>query len=131
MIFTGLAMSPAIESRARWYPKLFFGRQSARSLHFLGMAAYVQFLAVHLFMVIVHGPARELTKMTLGTGREGDAWLGLALGLAIVAAVILIHAGATIASLRSPRLVHRMLCALVDPPRHLLLHHLNPVTDLS
>ena len=88
MILTGLAMSPAVESRARWYPRLFFGRQPARSLHFLGMVAYLAFLAVHLLMVVVHGPARELTKMTLGAGREGDAWLGLALGLAIIAAVV-------------------------------------------
>ena len=129
MILTGLAMSPAIEGRARWYPRLFFGRQPARSLHFLGVVAYVQFLAIHLFMVVVHGPARELTKMTLGAGREQDAWLGLGLGLAIIAAVILIHVGATIASLRSPGLVHRILCKLVDPPRHLLLHHLSPVTN--
>ena len=103
MILTGLAMSPAIESRARWYPKLFFGRQPARSLHFLGMAAYLAFFAVHLLMVVVHGPARELTKMVLGAGREGDAWLGLALGLAIVAAVVLIHAGGhTRLAARSP-----------------------------
>ena len=57
MVLTGLAMSPAVESRARWYPKLFFGRQPARSLHFLGMVAYLAFLAVHLLMVVVHGPA--------------------------------------------------------------------------
>jgi methionine sulfoxide reductase catalytic subunit len=129
MIFTGLAMSPAIESRARWYPKLFFGRQSARSLHFLGMVAYVLFFGIHVLMVIVHGPARGLTKMTLGPDREAQAWLGLVLGLSIIGAVVLANAAATIASLRAPHQVHRVLSAIVDPPRHLLLHHLTPVTN--
>jgi DMSO/TMAO reductase YedYZ molybdopterin-dependent catalytic subunit/Ni,Fe-hydrogenase I cytochrome b subunit len=129
MILTGLAMSPAVEARARWYPKLFFGRQPARSLHFLGMAAYLAFLAVHLFMVVVHGTARELTKMVLGAGREADARLGLILGLAIVAAVVLIHAAATLASRRAPQGVHRVLSAIIDPPRRALLHHLTPVSN--
>lgn len=129
MILTGLAMSPAVESRARWYPKLFFGRQPARSLHFLGMAAYLAFFAVHILMVVVHGPARELTKMVLGAGREGDAWLGLRLGLAIIAGVVLINAAATMLSRRVPKAVHRVLSALVDAPRRALLHHLSPVAN--
>jgi DMSO/TMAO reductase YedYZ molybdopterin-dependent catalytic subunit/thiosulfate reductase cytochrome b subunit len=129
MILTGLAMSPAVESRARWYPRLFFGRQPARSLHFLGMVAYLAFLAVHLLMVVVHGPSRELTKMTLGAGHEDDAWLGLALGLAIIGIVIVIHVLATVASLHATRFVHRALSALVDPLRGALLHHLTPVVN--
>lgn len=129
MILTGLAMSPAVESRARWYPRLFFGRQPARSLHFMGMTAYLAFLVIHLLMVVVHGPARELTKMTLGAGRESDAWLGLALGLAIIAAVIVINTAATLTSLHAPRAVQRVLSAIVDPPRRALLHHLTPVAN--
>jgi methionine sulfoxide reductase catalytic subunit len=129
MILTGLAMSPAVESRARWYPRLFFGRQPARSLHFLGMTAYLAFLAVHLLMVVVHGPARKLTKMVLGDGREADAWLGLALGLGIIAAVVLINTAATLTSLRAPRGAQRVLSAIVDPPRRALLHHLTPVAN--
>lgn len=129
MILTGLAMSPAVESRARWYPKLFFGRQPARSLHFLGMTAFVAFVVIHLFMVVVHGPARELTKMTLGAGREADAWLGLGIGLGIIAAVVLINAAATLTSARAPRSVHRLLSAIVDFPKWALLHHLSPVAN--
>jgi DMSO/TMAO reductase YedYZ molybdopterin-dependent catalytic subunit/thiosulfate reductase cytochrome b subunit len=128
MILTGLAMSPAVESRARWYPRLFGGLQPARSLHFLGMVAYLAFFAIHLLMVIVHGPARELTKMVLGQGRESDAWLGLGLGLAIVAAVVAINAAATIVSLRTPMGVQHVLSAIVDSPRRALFHHLSPVT---
>ena len=67
--------------------------------------------------------------MTLGTGHEGDAWLGLALGLVIIGTVTVIHVVATLASLHAPGLVHRALSALVDPPRRALLHHLTPVEN--
>ena len=36
MIVTGPVMSPAVVGRYPWYPKLFGGRQAARSIHFLG-----------------------------------------------------------------------------------------------
>ena len=52
MIATGAAMSPAIDARLPWYPKIFRGRQVARSLHFLGMVAFVLFIIVHIAMVI-------------------------------------------------------------------------------
>jgi methionine sulfoxide reductase catalytic subunit len=36
-IATGIAMSPAVVNRFPWYAKIFGGRQSARSIHFLTM----------------------------------------------------------------------------------------------
>jgi sulfoxide reductase catalytic subunit YedY len=39
-ILTGIAMSPAAVNRFPWYAKLFGGRQSARSIHFLTMLAF-------------------------------------------------------------------------------------------
>jgi hypothetical protein len=38
MILTGLCMSPAFIARYPWYPRLFGGRQAARSLHFIGLS---------------------------------------------------------------------------------------------
>src|SRR5947209_13988263 len=38
-MLTGVAMSPTIETRFPWYPRLFGNRQAARSLHFLGTVA--------------------------------------------------------------------------------------------
>ena len=52
MIATGVAMSPAIDARFPRYPRIFKGRQVARSLHFLGMIAFVLFITIHLTMVI-------------------------------------------------------------------------------
>jgi len=39
-ILTGIAMSPAVVSRFAWYGRIFGGRQSARSMHFLVMLAF-------------------------------------------------------------------------------------------
>lgn len=47
-LLTGLAMSPAIESRFHWYPKLFGNRQTARSIHFLVMISYGVFIVMHV-----------------------------------------------------------------------------------
>ena len=46
-------MSPTIGARFPHYPRIFRGRQAARSLHFLGMIAFVLFIIVHIAMVIV------------------------------------------------------------------------------
>lgn len=54
-ILTGLAMSPALDNRAGWYPRLFGGRQSARSLHFLLLCGYLGFLVAHVTMAAVNG----------------------------------------------------------------------------
>ncbi|MGQ0636588.1 MAG: cytochrome b/b6 domain-containing protein [Planctomycetaceae bacterium] len=50
-LLTGMAMSPAVDNRFRWYPRLFGGRQCARSIHFLLVVAYIGFLVVHVAMV--------------------------------------------------------------------------------
>ena len=47
-MLTGMAMSPAIDSRFSWYTKLFFNRQTARSFHFLIMLCYVIFIVIHV-----------------------------------------------------------------------------------
>jgi len=52
MIATGAAMSPAIGARFSHYPRIFRGRQVARSLHFLGMIAFILFIIVHITMVL-------------------------------------------------------------------------------
>ncbi|WND33690.1 cytochrome b/b6 domain-containing protein [Streptomyces sp. BB1-1-1] len=54
-ILTGAAQSPAIEARFPWYVRLFGGRQAARSLHALGLLAFLVFIAVHLTMIGVWG----------------------------------------------------------------------------
>lgn len=85
---TGMAMSPSIVSRFPWYPRLFGGRQSARSIHFLLLLSYLCFLAVHVTVVAATGLARNMNRIVLGVedgGLRGAAW-GLVGILLVVAA---------------------------------------------
>ncbi|MEO5577790.1 MAG: cytochrome b/b6 domain-containing protein [Sphingomicrobium sp.] len=66
IIFTGLAMSPAMDSGWPWLLDIFGGRQSARSLHFIAMVALVGFFVVHIAMVVLAGPINELRSMISG-----------------------------------------------------------------
>ncbi len=59
-IATGVAMSPAIAARLPWYIELFHGRQSARSLHFLALCAFILFFIGHVAIVALHGFRTEL-----------------------------------------------------------------------
>lgn len=69
MIISGLAMSPAMDAAWPWLLDLFGGRQSARSVHFLGAAALTLFALVHVVMVILAGPFNELRSMITGRFR--------------------------------------------------------------
>lgn len=66
MIASGLAMSPAIDAIWPWLVDLFGGRQSARSIHFLVAWALTAFLALHLVLVMLSGPVRQLRDMITG-----------------------------------------------------------------
>lgn len=52
-IATAAAQSPAVEARFPWYVNLWGGRQSARSLHFLGLVAFIGFIIVHTGFVFI------------------------------------------------------------------------------
>ena len=84
-ILTGLAMSPAFDNRFKWYPRLFGGRQGARSLHFLLLVGYVGFIVVHVLLVMLTGFARNMNHIVLGVDETGPA--GLILGVVGVATV--------------------------------------------
>jgi len=66
LVLTGLTMSPTINAAWPWLLDLLGGRQSARSLHFLGALGLALFIAVHLAMVVLAGPVNELRAMITG-----------------------------------------------------------------
>ncbi len=70
MIFTGLAMSPAMDANWPVLTDLFGGRQSARSVHFLTAALLVLFFLIHMAMVLLSGPVRQIKAMILGGSRK-------------------------------------------------------------
>lgn len=69
MIFTGMAISPGIEPAAPWLVEMFGGRQGARSIHFLVAWALCGFFFLHVALVLLSGPRRQMRAMITG-GRD-------------------------------------------------------------
>lgn len=75
IILTGLTMSPGMDAAWPWLVEIFGGRQTARTLHFLAMLAFVLFFIVHIAMVVLAGPFNELRSMITGyyrTNTDGE-----------------------------------------------------------
>ena len=66
MIWTGLAMSPAIASAFPATVTVFGGQQSARTIHFFGTVILVLFLLVHIAMVCLAGFRNRMRAMITG-----------------------------------------------------------------
>ena len=66
MIFTGMAISPGLQPAWGWFADLVGGRQSARSLHFIFAFLVFGFFIVHVLLVIVHKPLKQLRDMITG-----------------------------------------------------------------
>ena len=66
MIWTGLAMSPAVTSVMPFLVEVLGGHQSARTLHFVDTLLLVLFVAVHVVMVMRAGFRQRMRSMILG-----------------------------------------------------------------
>ncbi|MGC1485990.1 MAG: molybdopterin-dependent oxidoreductase [Candidatus Acidiferrum sp.] len=122
-IATGIAMSPAVAARFPSYSKLFHGRQSARSMHFLGLCAFILFFIVHVVVVALHGFRTELAKIVLGETQNPRLTLALVVWLSGLAGVVIIHIVTTLCSRRRPRFVQKITQSITDPLRTLLFGH--------
>ncbi len=67
VIWTGLAMSPAVASAIPAAVAALGGQQSARTIHFFASVALVLFLLIHILMVAISGFWNRLRAMTIGT----------------------------------------------------------------
>ena len=125
-ISTGLAMSPALAGRFPQFPRLFGGRQAARSLHFLGLVAFVAFTLHHVALVIAHGLGNGLAAITMGVESPSAAQraVALAIAFAFLGALIALHVWATRRSLQEPRAMQDALQRVVDPVQARLLQPL-------
>jgi len=72
MIFSGIAMSPAMNAAWPWLLDIFAGRQSARSIHFICAFLLVIFVIVHLVMLLLSGPISGLRSMITGRSSYGE-----------------------------------------------------------
>ncbi len=122
-IATGIAMSPAVGARFPWYIKLFRGRQSARSLHFLALCAFLVFFVGHVTIVALHGFRTELAMIVLGQTYDPHLRLALVVWLAGLAGIVAIHVATTVCSHRRPRFVQNATQSITDPLRTLLFGH--------
>jgi thiosulfate reductase cytochrome b subunit len=66
VIWTGLAMSPAVYAASPAIVEALGGRQTARTLHLFVSGAFVLFLIAHVSMVIVAGFKSRMRAMILG-----------------------------------------------------------------
>jgi thiosulfate reductase cytochrome b subunit len=66
IVLTGMTMSPAIAGAYPFLLKVFFGAQSARTIHFFASIALELFLAVHVIMIIKTGFKQQMRAMTIG-----------------------------------------------------------------
>jgi thiosulfate reductase cytochrome b subunit len=121
MIATGAAMSPAIDARFPRYPKIFRGRQVARSLHFLGMIAFLLFIIIHLTMVIAERFSENMGNIVFGHATS----FGVAAGLftLIVLFVVIVHIWITGIPLRKPRKIQNILDIVLVPAKWLLFRN--------
>lgn len=110
-MLTGIAMSPAIENRFHWYPKLFGNRQAARSIHFLVMIAYVIFIIIHVVLITLTGLVRNMNHITSGID-DSTNFSGLYIGIGIIVATIAFGFFAHWVSWRHSRLLQRADAAI-------------------
>ncbi len=123
-IIAGAAMSPAMVNHFPWFPRIFGGRQGARSIHFLMMLTWVGFLVVHVTLVALTGFERNMNHIVLGT--DNFRPLGMILGFVGLAAVLASWIAAHYISWKSPRLLQHVQKAISVPIRLATLNRLFP-----
>jgi DMSO/TMAO reductase YedYZ molybdopterin-dependent catalytic subunit len=112
-------MSPAFIARFPWYPKLFGGRQAARSLHFIGFMTLVVYTLVHLTLVVVVHFPEDIGDMVVGSANP-NVTRALWIASITLIGVVLFHIWATIYTLRNQRPFQVNATAIVEPLMRLL-----------
>jgi sulfoxide reductase catalytic subunit YedY len=123
-ILTGIAMSPAAVNRFHWYPKLFGGRQSARSIHFLTMLSFFAFLVVHVTLIAMTGFVRNMNHIVMGTDDQNHT--GMILGFVGIGVVVLTWIVAHYISWICPRGLQHMQKFITYPLMLTTLNRLSP-----
>lgn len=123
-ILTGLGMSPALVNHFPWFPRIFGGRQGARSIHFCAMVGYVVFIVAHVTLVALTGFRRNMNHIVLGTDDVNP--LGMLLGFAGIAVVIACWIAAHHISWNFPRALQHLQRAISLPLMFATLNRIAP-----
>jgi len=65
-VLAGLALSPWLDAAFPGLTELFGGRQAARTVHFIAAFAFIAFIVIHVFMVLITGVWNNLRSMITG-----------------------------------------------------------------
>lgn len=103
-VFTGLMQAPAIANTFGFLGKL-FNRQVARSIHFLILLWFIQFIGVHVTMVFITGMRRNLNHITFGNDTHG--WMGTIVAAAVLFVLTMIWFAASPFTLKNARFVQK------------------------
>jgi len=123
-ILTGLAMSPALDNRFKWYQRLFGNRQIARSAHFIAMVTFVGFFFIHMLMVFSTQFSKNLNGITLGVNEYNLN--GVMLTLVGVGVTIAFQVWAVNFSWTHTRVLQRISNMTVGRVMDLLFDHYGP-----
>lgn len=75
MLLSGLTLGPAIVANFPWLTDIFYGRQTARLVHFITALALLLFVLIHIWQVFAAGFFNQLRSMVTGryhVSAEGD-----------------------------------------------------------
>jgi methionine sulfoxide reductase catalytic subunit len=123
-ILTGLGMSPALVNHFPWFPRVFGGRQGARSIHFCLMIGYVVFIIAHVTLVVMTGFQRNMNHIVIGT--DDARPLGMILGFVGIAVVVVCWIVAHYVSWSFPRLLQHTQRAISLPLMLTTLNRISP-----
>lgn len=123
-LVTGIAMSPAVDNRFPWYPKLFGGRQTARLIHFLMLLAFVGFIVVHVGLVILTGFNRNMNHIVFGTDVTNR--FGVMVGTFALIGVALAYALINRIAWKRPEFAQDMHRRIITPFLSLTMNPLHP-----
>jgi len=114
MILLGAAMSPSIEAHFPWYVRLFGGKQGARSLHFLGMAAFTVFTIMHTLLVLLVHFQDNIRNIVLGSD-QGSVTQAVIIAIVALLIVVAIYVWSTLYTRSHLRQMQTVLGRLSDP----------------
>ncbi|HLZ25231.1 MAG TPA: molybdopterin-dependent oxidoreductase [Ktedonobacterales bacterium] len=121
-IATALAQSPAVEARFPWYVNLWGGRQSARSLHFIGLVLFLGFILIHTIFVILISSSPDGLPGFVGNfglillGQDKSHHVAAVVG--VLSLIVLIFATYFVTSWLSrkyPAIAQRIMSAFIRP----------------
>jgi thiosulfate reductase cytochrome b subunit len=109
-VVTGLMQAPAISNRLGWIGRA-FNRQVARTVHFFILLWFMQFIVVHVTMVLITGFRRNFNHITIGT--DSTSWAGTIIAAIAISILAALWVWVSPFTLKNARLVQRVGTALV------------------